>query len=49
MEEIIRVVEQDTELMRSIGKVTEDGVARVGLRLFEMSGTCQNLQSEHQY
>ena len=43
MEEFIRAVEQDTELMKSIGKVTEDVIARVQLRLFEMSGTCQNV------
>lgn len=43
MEENIRSVEQDTELMKSIGKVTEDVIARVRLRLFETSSTCQNV------
>ena len=49
MEEFIHAVEQDTELMKSIGKVTEGGIPRVRLRLLEMSGICQSLQSEHQY
>ena len=49
MEEFIRAVEQDTELMKSIGKVTEDGIPGVRLRLLKMSGICQNLQSENQY
>ena len=49
MEEFIRAVEQDTELMKSIGKVTEGGIPGVRLRLLKMSGICQNLQSENQY
>ncbi|XP_022787787.1 poly [ADP-ribose] polymerase 14-like [Stylophora pistillata] len=49
MEDFIRAVEQDTELMKSVAKVTEDGIPKARLRLMELSGVCQNLQNEHQY
>lgn len=49
LQELILAVEEDTELMNSIVKVTEDGIPRSRLSLLEMSGICQRLQSEHQH
>ena len=49
LQELILAVEEDTELMNSIVKVTEDGIPRSRLSLLEMSGICQRLQSKHQH
>lgn len=48
LQDIILAVEEDRDLMKSKIEVIRDGIPRSRLRLLEMSGICQKLQSEQQ-
>ena len=49
LQDLILAVEEDTELMNSKAKVTREGIPRTRLRLLEITGICQKLQSEQQH
>lgn len=49
LQELIHEVAEDTELMKSIVEVLEDGIPKSRLTLLQMSGICEKLQSEHQH
>ena len=49
LQDLIIAVEEDTELMNSKTKVIRQGIPRSRLRLLEMTGICQKLQSEQRH
>ena len=49
LQDLILAAEEDTELMKSIVKVVEDGIPRSKLSLLEVSGVCERLQNTHQH
>ena len=49
LQDLILTVEQETDLMNSKVKVIRDGIPKSRLRLLEMTGICQKLQSEQQH
>ena len=49
LQDLILAVEEDTERMNSKVKVIREGIPRSRLRLLEMTGICQELQSEQQH
>ena len=49
LQDLILAVEQETDLMNSEVKVIRDGIPKFRLRLLEMTGICQKLQSEQQH
>ena len=49
LQELIREVTEDTELMKSVVKVVEDNIPKSKLTLLEMSGICERLRKEHRH
>ena len=49
LQDLILAVEQETDLMNSKVKVIRNGIPKSRLRLLEMTGICQKLQSEQQH
>lgn len=49
LQDLIFAVEEDRELMKSKVKVIRDGIPKSRLRLLEMTGICQKLQSGQQH
>ena len=49
LQDLITAAEEDTELMKSVANVVEDGIPRSKLSLLKASGVCESLQSMHQH
>ena len=49
LQDLILAVEEDRNLMKSKVTVIRDGIPKTRLRLLEMTGICQKLQSEQQH